>query len=221
MKQTSKKKWNDYAVAALVKIIPPSNNTYVTTICDLLWELYNCKERHYHTSYHITWMFDKAKEMGLKLSVEQELAILFHDAVYTPGAPVPKNEEASAGLMRCLLSTPLYGDKNESERMEILFSASNIIGATALHFNPNPGLCQMEEGAELVLDLDLANLASPYREFCEWGNAVMLEIPSATIEGRKKFLKSLLKREQIFLTEEFVEVEKSARENIQRWIDEN
>lgn len=221
MKQTSKKKWKDTTASILTKILAPSQRLYLTTLQTILWELYTCEDRHYHTTYHVVWMLDKAKEMEIELTPEQELAILFHDAIYTPGAPVPKNEFASAGLMRCLLTTPLLEAREPHEKLASLESASKMVENTALHFAPPGSMMEMEEGADLILDLDLANFASPYTEFCEWGEAVMKEIPEATIEGRTKFLKSMLAREQIFVTEEFAGLEDKARENIARWINES
>lgn len=59
-----------------------------------LTELYTESGRHYHNLKHIAAMLTGAPE---KLSVEQIVAIWFHDAIYSPISLT--NEEDSAALV--------------------------------------------------------------------------------------------------------------------------
>jgi hypothetical protein len=120
---------------------------------------YDEPHRHYHARAHIREMFDHAVASGLRLSPAQALAVLFHDAVYVPGAPRGSNEMMSAQLMRVYcgaLAAPL------------LDRAYGIIIDTADH------VASCAE-SELVLDLDLMRLGAAPDDFARYSNAVFDE----------------------------------------------
>jgi predicted metal-dependent HD superfamily phosphohydrolase len=152
-----------------------------------LTELYTRPERRYHNLQHIAAMLTGAPE---PLSIEQTLAIWFHDAIYNPIST--SNEEDSAELV-----TKLY-DIDKLERIADPSLITDIILSTKKH----QPLCKQ---AEIVLDLDLAILGtnpSAYKTYVENVKAEYTQhIPEEMFHsGRSQFLKSFLMRDILFFT---------------------
>ena len=118
--------------------------------------------RHYHASWHVNDLFARAADAGIVLSRAQVLAILFHDAVYVPGAPAGTNEALSALLME----QATHGRPEVPEADLAL--AATIIRDTAGH------RASVAESAP-VLALDLATLADDPVRFDTWTELVWLE----------------------------------------------
>lgn len=120
---------------------------------------YDEPHRAYHNRVHLLEMFDAAVALGQRLSPTQSLALLFHDAIYVPGAARGSNEMMSAQLLRVYtagLDRP------------IVDNACAMVIDTAEH------VARSAE-AELVLDLDLMRLAAPPLDFDRYSRQVFTE----------------------------------------------
>ena len=164
---------------------------------------YSSRDRHYHTLQHIIDMFGIAKSFDIKLTEEQTDAIWFHDIVYTPG--LTTNEENSVNMAFGLLK-----DKDP----QYLMTIRAIIMSTRDHM---PTI----EDSKIVIDLDLSILASDPENYDTYVNQVRLEYSHINDKmwnyGRSKFLRKLLDRPTIYLTDKFKsEFEEKARTNIIR-----
>ena len=60
---------------------------------------YRQPHRFYHDVAHVQEMMALSRTLKLDLSQAEELAVLWHDAVYVPGADKSLNEKLSAKLM--------------------------------------------------------------------------------------------------------------------------
>ncbi len=177
---------------------------------------YDEPHRRYHDRRHLHEMFDAAVALGLRLSAPQAMAVLFHDAVYVPGAARGLNEALSAQLLR------VYAGGLAATLVE---SAYGIVVDTAEH------VARSSE-AQLVLDLDLMRLAAPREDFIRYSREVFAEQrPLILIDDddgawdffarrRVQFFERLLERPVIFclpaLRERF---EAITRSNLREAID--
>jgi len=118
--------------------------------------------RHYHATWHPQDLFGRAAQDGRALSRAQVLALLFHDAVYVPGAPAGTNEALSAMTMR----QAAHGVERIAP--DELALACAIVHDTASHRASGP-----ESSA--VIALDLATLADDDVRFDAWTELVWLE----------------------------------------------
>ena len=174
---------------------------------------YDEPHRCYHDRRHLREIFDEVQRHGLPLAPEQALALLFHDAIYVPGAARGSNELMSAQLLR------VYGECVDGRRLE---SAAAIIVDTAEH-------CARTPLSALVLDLDLLRLAAAPPDF----DAYTLEVwseqrPLIAIDEdavawnhfqsrRRVFLERLAQRPYVFHLDVFRRrYETRARRNLER-----
>jgi predicted metal-dependent HD superfamily phosphohydrolase len=172
---------------------------------------YRQPHRSYHNQEHLDELIELARAHTPDLDDAEQLALLFHDAVFVPGAPRGDNELLSALLMRASLAPLDLGlDPMDLDR------AQRIIEATT-HALPPP----LE--AARVCDLDLWRLAAPWDDFQRHGLGIRHEYlhlhanEVAFWAARKSFYKSMLAREALFATEHFrAHFEKQARANIKR-----
>lgn len=176
------------------------------------WDRYNCPTRAYHNEYHVYWMYQYAWENDIVLTQAQELAILFHDIVYTVGDK--KNEELSADYCWNVMSPHI-------EYTEIVEDACEIIRETAKHFESSPVLNNEQSG--LVLDLDIMNMSLPYSEFIKWNHAIDKEYKmefGGSIDTSKRidFLKKFLKKKPIIFESMFKNREQQIKENLHHLI---
>lgn len=177
---------------------------------DMFWQPveyhYNESHRHYHNWAHIEEMIGFIHECRHQVSInpalqetfseftnvslDHELAILFHDAVYAPGSPI--NEDASMDLMRSYLSQ--YPQEFPIERIEVI---AYYIQTTKKHRSNNVN-------AHPVIDLDLMRLAAPFEQFLVNAELIRKEYAGASEEeftkGRIAFMEDMLSRENIFYT---------------------
>lgn len=177
---------------------------------------YDQPHRHYHDREHLREMLDSAKQMDCLLQPAQALALLFHDAVYVPGAARGVNEALSAQLMR------VYAGEMPAETIDL---ACRIVIDTADH------LPRTQE-SRLVLDLDLMRLAVGERDFDRYSLEVFAEqrplVPIADdglawVQFQRRripFFEGLLARPEIFCLAPFrARYEPAARANLQRAIE--
>lgn len=174
---------------------------------------YDEPHRHYHNRVHLREMFETAAFMGCALTPAQVLAVLFHDAIYVPGAARGSNEGMSAQLLR------VYA---RGLPAEVVDEAVAIILDTADHRAHSAA-------AGLVLDLDLMRLSVSPADFERYSREVFSEQrPLLMIEDdeaawrfflarRIAFFQRLLDRPNIFNLPQFREkFEAITRRNLQR-----
>jgi predicted metal-dependent HD superfamily phosphohydrolase len=168
--------------------------------------------RAYHGLKHVLGLFAFAAEHQFVLSPSQALAVLFHDAVYIPGAGNGDNERASAALLR-LLCSRLQAD--------VVAEAQQIVLDTIAH-TPS---C---EASRLVLDLDLSPFIMAARGQLDPSADVWLEyrplLPAADSQAqqvfwpaRTKILAMMLDKKVLYTSTEFKsrpEFEALAREHL-------
>ena len=171
----------------------------------------------YHTPFHICSMFQfyQEKIMPLNgnvpfLSLAQQLAIWFHDAIYVVKSGSPRNERNSVKFMESLLDNVI--DEG------ILWEAGKIIEATSYHFDDNPAILV---DANLILDIDLCNFAFDFENYQRTSLCVRKEYPEVSDEAfearRKDILRALIKKGSLYRTDLFKEhFEQKAQENIQK-----
>lgn len=175
---------------------------------------YRQPHRFYHDAAHIQEMMALSRARELKLSPAEELAVLWHDAVYVPGADKSMNEKLSAKLM---LATAANGPSffNTVDKPTLL-AAERIILETTHAGEPS-------DEAVRVVDLDLYRLGSPWPEFDRHAHAIEREFrvlhdsPEKFWTARANFYRSMLQRPHIFSTAPFQErYEAQARDNLRR-----
>jgi predicted metal-dependent HD superfamily phosphohydrolase len=166
-------------------------------------------QRAYHTATHIAdvlgWYDEVAYALGWEHEAEVYVAILFHDAVYVPGAR--DNEAQSAAWAR---------------RARIPVDAARVttlIELTARHATLTA--CDVDRDAALFLDCDMAILGARPDIFDAYDAAIAREysaIPADSYEaGRRTFLERLATAPRIFLSDWFhARLDVAARANIAR-----
>jgi predicted metal-dependent HD superfamily phosphohydrolase len=170
---------------------------------------YAQSHRGYHDVGHLDELIARAHEHAPGLDEAEQLAPLFHDAVYVPGAPRGDNERLSGLLMRATVRT--LGRKDlELDR------AARIIDATT-HAVPPPA------EAARVCDLDLWRLAAPWAAFQRHALGIRREYLHLFADeagfwtARNAFYGTMLAKPRLFATDYFVEhFEEAARANMRR-----
>lgn len=164
------------------------------------------KQRHYHDLSHLynLYLVKNEYENCLKNPSLIEAAIWFHDAIYIPQNK--DNEVKSAEL-----AVEVLNNKNLPFDLKDL---KLLIESTAKH---QP--LKNDTDFHYFLDFDLGILAADTAIYQKYVDAIRQEYsmyPTFLYKiGRKKVLKSFLKRERIYFSEVFFEkYEKQARENI-------
>lgn len=177
---------------------------------------YRQPHRAYHDDRHVIELLELAAEHAPDLTEAERLAILFHDAVYVPGAPKGENESLSALLMRATVASLVSAGTIKAPPAKVIDDAAAIIEATT-HVDPPAPY------AERVCDLDLWRLAAPWEEFQQHSADIDREFCHLYPPGdscklaRKDFYRSMLAREHVFHTPYFRQrFEPIARANFQR-----
>jgi predicted metal-dependent HD superfamily phosphohydrolase len=170
---------------------------------------YAQRHRGYHGPEHLDELIALARRHTPELDDAEQAALLFHDAVYVPGAGRGDNERLSALLMRATVPAFDIGPVD-------LERASRIIEATS-HAEPPPA------EAARVCDLDLWRLAAPWDEFERHALGIRHEYlhlhasEAAFWAARHAFYRSMLAKPRIFATAYFRErFEAAARANLAR-----
>jgi predicted metal-dependent HD superfamily phosphohydrolase len=178
-----------------------------------LLERYSEPHRHYHDLVHIReltkWYREVAEHVAWQFPREVFLALLLHDAIYEPTRS--DNEELSAALAQALLREPGLAGIADAELV------CRLILLTARHGSHDARTLAADEA--LFLDCDMAILAAPPAEFEAYEAGIKAEyvaVPEPIFNaGRAAFLRSLLERQHIFLSDYFQgRLEGSARSNV-------
>lgn len=176
---------------------------------DKILKIYASTDRHYHTWQHISQMLNNCSLLSEEeLTKSQKLAIIFHDVVYD--VTKKDNEKQSAEFMVKTVKTI------DAEEERIVSIARDIILDTS-----NSQAINCPEFSPLVIDLDLADLASNWEVYLNFVNLIRDEYVSFSeeewVKGRKYFLSRMLRRQFIFLTEGGKSLfEKQARDNMEK-----
>jgi predicted metal-dependent HD superfamily phosphohydrolase len=174
--------------------------------------------RGYHDTEHLDELIALARRHVPDLDDAEQLALLFHDAVYVPGAPRGDNERLSAKLMTATVATLQREHGTSLASAADIDRAGRIIEAT-LHAGPPP------DDAARVCDLDLWRLAAPWQDFERHSLGILRENlhlhldEAAFWKARSAFLEGMLARPFLYATPYFRErFEAKARDNLRRSI---
>lgn len=182
---------------------------------DQVLAFYDEPHRHYHDRVHVQEMLETSIRMDCTLTAAQSLAVVFHDAIYVPGAARGVNEAMSAQLLR------VYAAGVEIDTLELAY---RIVIDTADHL-------PRSTESRLVLDLDLMRLAVSDSDFERYSRAVFAEqrpliaiaddeLAWAFFQRRRiSFFERLLERPEIFCLPSFrLRYEQVTRENLRQSI---
>ncbi|MDC8002744.1 hypothetical protein POV27_01650 [Aureisphaera galaxeae] len=166
---------------------------------------YTQSSRYYHNLKHLLHMIQGLEEMEDSVSNHDCLlfAIFYHDAVYN--VKRQDNEVKSADLMENHLRKTSFDD---------IPVCRQLIEATKLHESANDDM-------RILMDLDLAILGQEAEVYETYSKNIRKEYkmyPGFMYrKGRKKVLQHFLEKDQIFMTDHYLEnYEQQARENLNR-----
>lgn len=181
--------------------------------------------RAYHHIGHVEDVLrhyaDVASGPGWAQPAEIYLAVLYHDAIHHPGAA--DNEERSAQLAIAHVARFMPDAGVDAHRVAALIRLTSQHGRLLpddLAADPYP------DDAARFLDCDMAILGAERAVFDAYDRAIAAEyrgtVPAWLFKlNRRRFLKGLLARERIYLSDFFHErLESTARINLRRAITE-
>jgi predicted metal-dependent HD superfamily phosphohydrolase len=187
-----------------------------------LREAYATPPRAYHNFSHVEEVLrhydEVASEPGWEQPEEVRLAVLYHDAIYEAGRK--DNEARSAELAVAHIASWLPGRGIDAARV------AELINLTARHGSLVPGDVDVDRDAALFLDCDMAILAADETTFAAYDRGIATEyrghVPAWLFKlNRRRFLKGLLSKERIFLSDWFHErLDTKARINLRRAVTE-
>lgn len=207
-----------HSVATLRARLP----SMATEFWDQLFAAYRTPTRHYHTIDHVAEVaghYDQvAADIGWRNPEEVLLAVLFHDAVYRPGAT--DNEKASAEL--AVASARRWWPRANIDHQRI----AALIELTASHGRLNGTGTALDPDEAHFLDCDMAILGADPDGYRRYAAAVAREFqPLVSMPqyraGRRAFLTRVLHSARIFHSDYFHErLNAAARANLARELDE-
>jgi predicted metal-dependent HD superfamily phosphohydrolase len=164
----------------------------------LVQRVYASPGRVYHDVRHVEELARRFEEVDSAVSWDRPrevyLAVLFHDAVYTPGAS--DNEAMSAALAIRAIGEHLADAGVDAERV------AELVRLTTAHGRLSPS--DVDADGALFLDCDMSILGSDHRLFDAYEAAIALEYAAMKredyIAGRLAFLRRLVERPSIFLS---------------------
>lgn len=177
---------------------------------------YGEPHRAYHNAAHIDevlgWFDRVMDDLGWLEPAEVYTAIVFHDAIYRPGA---KDNEARSA--RWAKTAKLAADPGVDVTIVDRDRVAELIELTARHGH----VTTADHDAALFLDSDMAIVGAAPEAFDAYDRAIAIEyrdIPAdAYREGRHAFLQGLLARPRIFLSDYFHRrLDAQARDNLRR-----
>lgn len=187
-----------------------------------LREAYATPPRAYHNFSHVEEVLRHYDEVasgpGWEQPEEVRLAVLYHDAIYEAGRK--DNEARSAELAVAHIASWLPGRGIDAARV------AELINLTARHGSLVPGDVDVDRDAALFLDCDMAILAADETTFAAYDRGITAEyrghVPAWLFKlNRRRFLKGLLSKERIFLSDWFHErLDTKARINLRRAVTE-
>ncbi|RYZ75048.1 MAG: hypothetical protein EOP91_00235 [Lysobacteraceae bacterium] len=195
--------------------------TLPTSMLATLEAAYATPPRAYHNFGHVQEVLHRFAEVsagpGWAQPAEVYLAVLYHDAVYEAGSK--ENEALSAGLAVDHVARWLPGHGIDALRV------AELVNLTARHGQFSPGDFG-EDGFSLdarhFLDCDMAILGASPDVFDAYDRGIAEEyrgkLPGFLFRlNRKRFLKGLLARERIYLSDFFhLRYDAMARANLRR-----
>ena len=200
----------------------------VAELGESLLQAWEQPHRAYHHSGHLSQMLTDLDRLYTHRTqgstpLALVLAAWFHDAVYegAPGEDERRSEQlASASLEPLVTAGLLSGDE--------LQMVSLLVRATATHELPESADLPVgyePEDIQFFLDADMAILAADSARYRRYLRGVRSEYSHFDDEafrtGRTTFLRSILGRERIFLSEEGLQLwEESAQANLQAELSE-
>jgi predicted metal-dependent HD superfamily phosphohydrolase len=170
---------------------------------------YSEPQRVYHTASHLAevlgWYDEVADAIGWDEAAEVYVAILFHDAVYVPGA---RDNEARSAAWARRAGVPVNLDRIVA-----------LIELTAEHGGLAPS--DVDRDAALFLDCDMAIVGAAPPAYDVYEAAIAREYASVPADayraGRRAFLARLAGTPRIFLSEYFhARLDAAARANLAR-----
>jgi predicted metal-dependent HD superfamily phosphohydrolase len=181
---------------------------------------YASPPRAYHNFAHVEEVLrhhdDVAHGPGWNQPAEVRLAVLYHDAIYEAGRK--DNEARSAELAVAHIGQWLPDQGIDAARV------AELINLTARHGALSPG--EVDRDAALFLDCDMAILAADAATFAAYDRGIAAEyrghVPAWLFKlNRRRFLKALLMKERIFLSDWFHQrLDAQARINLRRAVTE-
>lgn len=181
---------------------------------------YATPPRAYHNIQHVAEVLrhyhDVASGPGWRQPAEVGLAVLYHDAIYEAGRR--DNETRSAELAVVHVARWLPAAGIEVKRVV------ELIELTARHGSLAPG--DVDDEAALFLDCDMAILGADPAVFDAYDRGIAAEyrghVPGWLFKlNRRRFLKALLARERIYLSDFFHHrYDTQARRNLRRAVTE-
>lgn len=167
---------------------------------------YTEPHRHYHDKGHLAHCLEQLDLAAGEIDEPNlvEMAIWFHDVINLPG--VTDNEQQSAALFR-QMADGLMGTGAIDRVVELILVTTH---------QQRPDI----PDHQFICDIDLASFGCPWECFINDTDAVKAEFQGPDEDyyrGKKAFLKSLLERPRIFLSDFFNQrYENQARDNIHR-----
>ena len=183
---------------------------------------YATPPRAYHDFGHVQAVLAHYRSVesvgpGWSRPAEVYLAVLYHDAIYDAGRR--DNESRSAALAVAEIARWLPGADIDRARV------AELIGFTARHGSlaaEDLGGGPDGDDARLFLDCDMAILGAPPPDFDAYDRGIAAEyrghVPGWMFRlNRRRFLKALLAKERIYLSDFFHErLDGRARANLRR-----
>ena len=210
------------AFAPRLEKAPATFQQQVAELGESLLQAWEQPHRAYHHSGHLSQMLtDLDRLYAYRTQGSTPLALVlaawFHDAVYegAPGEDERRSEQlASASLEPLVTAGLLSGDE--------LQMVSLLVRATATHELPESADLPVgyePEDIQFFLDADMAILAADSARYRRYLHGVRSEYSHFDDEafraGRTTFLRSILGRKRIFLSEEGLQLwEEPARANL-------
>lgn len=168
---------------------------------------YGAPERHYHTLHHLSTLLNRLETVPLRDAVVVQLAVWFHDVVYS--SLRSDNEAKSAALALAFLRETSL---EPARQQRVAF----LIERTADHTQPQP-----PDDLDLLyfLDADLSILGAPEADYWAYARQVRREyrlVPDLLYRpGRRKVLAKMLAAPELFRTPEMrAELDAAARHNL-------
>jgi predicted metal-dependent HD superfamily phosphohydrolase len=170
---------------------------------------YSEKHRAYHNIEHISDCLSKLDSITAKVLFrkEIELSIWFHDVIYNPYGK--ENELKSAKKAIDFL-------EKQSNNEELKSRIYDLIMVTLHNRKPT------NEAEKIIMDIDISILGSDYNEYKTYSKKIRKEykmVPSILYKKkRKEILSSFIKKDKLYYSNYFCDLEMNARNNLRREI---
>lgn len=193
----------------------PSEQCLISTEVNHLASSYTEMHRTYHNYKHICDMLKTGKHLKISDCI-MDVAILYHDIIYVPGANVGVNEELSARRCELFLDNIFNIDKDSIQDVKCLieYTSPNTY---------NSYLSKQNKSVQRIQSLDLYKLADiNYDNFVNRQRNILMEYNFKEGWGVTDiFFKNLLKQDVIFKERSMMYMEFNARYNMEKFLKEN